>query len=228
MIVTIHQPHYMPWLGYFDKMDRADVFIFLDTVQFKKNEFQNRNKIKGADGGQWLTVPVRQNHGQKIGEVIINNTVRWQKKHRMSLRSCYRSAPFFEDYFERLEPLLAKPWERLADLNIACVKLLASLLAIDVRFAVASELEGTVEDRDRRLVELTKAVGGDTYLAGGAGKDYMDLSVYERAKVRVTFHEFSHPTYPQLFGPFISNLSVIDLLFNAGEKSLSYIRGKAL
>ncbi len=215
----------MPWLGYFDKMDRADVFVFLDTVQFKKNEFQNRNKIKGSDGGQWLTVPVHHNYGQKIRDVTINNTVKWQKKHMMGLISCYKKASFFDMYIEKFEALLARPWEWLSGLNIECVKLIASILGIEAKFITASDLGDITEDRDLRLIEIVKKVGGDIYLAGGGGRDYMDLEVYKKAGVGVEFQEFSHPEYPQLFGEFLPNLSVVDLIFNTGERSLEYLRG---
>lgn len=225
MIVTIHQPQYMSWLGYFDKMDKADVFVFLDTVQFKKNEFQNRNKIKGPEGGQWITVPVHHNYGQKIRDVTINNTVKWRKKHMMSLISCYKRAPFFDRYIEKFEALLSRSWEGLSRLNIECVKLIASILDIEVKFITAFDLGDITEDRDLRLVEIVKSVGGDIYLAGSAGRDYMDLEVYERAGVCVEFQEFSHPEYPQLFGKFLPNLSVVDLIFNTGERSLEYLRG---
>lgn len=225
MIVTIHQPQYMPWLGYFDKMDRADVFVFLDTVQFKKNEFQNRNKIKGPEGGQWLTVPVHHNYGQKIRDVTINNTVKWRKKHIMGLISCYKKAPFFDRYIGKFEALLSRPWEELSGLNIECVKLTASILGIEVKFITASDFGHITDDRDLRLIEIVKKVGGDIYLAGSGGKGYMDLEIYERVGVGVEFQEFSHPEYPQLFGKFLSNLSVIDIIFNTGERSIEYLRG---
>ena len=218
----------MPWLGYFDKMDRADVFVFLDTVQFKKNEFQNRNMIKGPEGGQWLTVPVHHNFGQNIRDVAINNTVKWQKKHIMALISCYKRAPFFDAYIEKFEALLDRPWKGLSVLNIECVKLIASILGIETGFVTASDLGNINDDRDMRLVEIVKKVGGDVYLAGSGGKDYMDLDVYEKTGIGVEFQEFSHPEYPQLFGEFLPNLSAIDLIFNTGDRSLEYLRGKML
>lgn len=224
MIVAIHQPQYMPWLGYFDKMDKADVFVFLDTVQFKKNEFQNRNRIKGPDGPQWLTVPVLHCHGQEIREVVINNTVTWRKRHIKSLVSAYGRAPYFKDYIGKFEELLSHPWEGLSRLNIESVRLIASLLSIEVILYTASEVDHISENRDMRLVEITGKVGGDTYLAGPGGRDYMDMEVFEREGIRVIFQDFSHPVYPQLFGDFQSNLSALDLLFNIGREGLACIR----
>ncbi len=98
MIVSVHQPQYLPWLGYFDKIERSDIFVFLDNVQFKKNEWQNRNKIKTSEGWQWLSVPVIHKFMQKISEVKINNTVWWGKKHLNALVTNYSKAPFFKDH----------------------------------------------------------------------------------------------------------------------------------
>lgn len=226
MIVAIHQPQYMPWLGYLDKIDRADAFVFLDTVQFKKNEFQNRNRIKGAGGQQWLTVPVIQRHGQRINEVAINNTERWQKKHIMALNSCYGKAPFFSEYFGAFEKLLSGSWSGLSPLNIETVKLIVAGLNLDTIFYMASEMGELPEDRDRRLVEIVRRLGGDTYLAGAGGREYMDVAVYGEAGIEVIFQEYKHPVYPQLFGQFVPYLSAVDLLFNMGNSCLDYLRGK--
>ena len=226
MIVAIHQPQYLPWLGYFDKIDRADVFVFLDTVQFKKNEFQNRNRIKGADGQQWLTVPVFQKHGQKINDVIINNIDRWQKRHIMALTSCYGKTPFFREYFGRFEELLSRSWKELSPLNIETVKLIVEVLKLDTVFYTASNMGDFSNGRDERLIEIVKSLGGDTYLAGAGGREYMDISVYRDAGIDVIFQDFKHPVYSQPFNKFISYLSAVDILFNVGKLSLDYIRGK--
>jgi hypothetical protein len=225
MIVAIHQPQYLPWLGYFHKMLRADAFVFLDTVQFKKNEFQNRNRIKGSKGPQWLTVPVLQKLGQDIKDVRINTTVRWQKKHIAALRSCYGRAPCYDEYREGLEQILNHPWELMSDLNIEVTRLLASLFGIDTPLFVASEMGSLPDDRDSRLIEITRKLGGGSYLAGIGGKDYMDLSIWEEVQIDVLFQEFEHPEYPQVFDGFTSHLSAVDLLFNTGKKAMSYLDG---
>jgi len=218
MIVAIHQPHYMPWLGYFDKMGRADVFVFLDTVQFKKNEFQNRNKVKGPNGAIWLTVPIYQHFGQKISGVTINNTVNWRQKHIKTLYTNYRKSPHFDRYFNIFEDFLSKPWEKLSDLNIACVKMIASLLGIEVQYLIASELGITSDNRDMRLIEIIKKVGGGRYIAGSGGKEYMNLALYKKEEIAVEFQDFAHPRYPQLFDDFVPGLSSIDYLCNVGER----------
>ncbi len=226
MIVAVHQPQYLPWLGYFAKIDRADVFVLLDTVQYKKNEWQNRNRIKTADGPQWLTVPVTYRFPQRIDEVAVNNRERWQHKQRQAILSNYRKAPFWDDLAPFIEEILTPTWEMLAPLNIFGVKRLAAILGIDTPLYVASELGGFPEDPDERLIAITKHFGADTYLAGSGGRDYMDLDRYARSGIKVLFQEYHHPVYEQLFGAFEPFMSVVDLLFNHGEESLKILRGK--
>lgn len=226
MIVAVHQPQYLPWLGYFDKIDRADVFVLLDTVQFKKNEWQNRNMIKTAAGRQWLTVPVTYKFPQRINEVLLNNQERWQHKQRQAIISNYKKAPCWDNLAPFIEEILNPSWEYLATLNVFTVRRLAELLGIATPLYVASELATFPDDPDKRLIAITKHFGAGTYLAGSGGREYMDLDQYERSGIEVLFQEYAHPVYEQLFGAFEPFLSVLDLLFNHGQKSLKILRGK--
>jgi hypothetical protein len=226
MIVAVHQPQYLPWLGYFDKIDRADVFVLLDNVQFKKNEWQNRNKIKTAQGWQWLTVPVLYKYPQLINQVTINNRVNWQHKQKQALVSNYKKAPCFEMVTNMLGDIFSSPWEYISQLNIEIVKTIARALGIDTQIYIASELGEFPQDPDERLVAITKHFGSGTYLAGMGGKGYMNLDTYEKSGVEVIFQDFKHPVYKQLFGDFEPFMSSIDLLFNHGDKSLTVLRGK--
>jgi hypothetical protein len=228
MIVAVHQPQYLPWIGYFDKIDQADAFVLLDSVQFKKNEWQNRNKIKTAQGWQWLTVPVTFKHPQRINEVPINKTVRWQHKQRQAIVSNYKKAPYYghlEDFFEAI---FDTDWEIISELNIVVVRKLVEILGIETPLYVASDLPDFPEDPDERLIAMTKHFKADTYLAGAGGKDYMDLDKYSSAGVNVKFQDFAHPIYQQLFGEFQPYMSVVDLLFNHGTESLGIIRNGKL
>jgi hypothetical protein len=225
VIVAVHQPQYMAWGGYFHKMDAADAFVFLDTVQYKKNEYQNRNLIKGPRGPQWLSVPVRYRFGQQIREVRINDTVPWARKHLAALISCYGRAPFFDRYIGDFEKLLGGPHAGISELGIAAATLVARLLGIETALSVASGLPPVDDGRDRRLVEIVKLLGGDTYLSGAGGRGYIDESVFDEGGVRLMFQEFSAPVYPQLFGAFAPNLSAIDLIFNTGPNAIDYLRG---
>jgi hypothetical protein len=225
MIVSIHQPQYLPWLGYFDKINRADVFVLLDTVQYKKNEWQNRNRIKTARGAQWLTVPVTYRYPQLICEVGLNGIERWQHRQQQALATNYRKAPHWGCLAGFFEEIFSRSWETIAELNIHVVKSLAAILGIATPIHVASGLGSFPVDPDERLIALTKHFGAGTYLAGNGGHEYMDLGKYRRAGVEVLFQDYRHPRYDQLFGEFESNMSVIDLIYNHGEESLSILRG---
>jgi len=219
MKIAVHQPQYLPWLGYFHKMMMADVFVFLDNVQFKKNEFQNRNRIKTKDRVIWLTVPVIHRFPQLISEVMINNRENWRKKHLRTLEINYRKAPYFERFFPIFVEGLEKEWVYLSPLNIYFVEKIAEALAIEKRFVVASELESLPEGATDRLVAICRKLGGNTYISGAGGRGYLELTKFEKAGIKVIFQEFKHPVYPQLYGEFEPYLSVVDLLFNLGEES---------
>ena len=223
MVVAVHQPHYLPWLGYFDKMDRADVFVVLDTVQFEKNGWQNRNKIKTARGWQWLTVPVVHRFGQRLDEVSIAHQPEWRKKHWTALRTNYGKAPYFGSHSSFFADVYQRQWERLVDLNLYLISYLTEALGIQAKIEQASTMNLS-EQPSQRLVDICQALGAEAYMAGIGGKRYMDLSRFEQVGVRVGFQAFEHPVYRQLFGGFEPNMAVVDLLFNHGPASLEIIR----
>jgi hypothetical protein len=223
-VVAIHQPQYLPWLGYFGKLDRCDVFCLLDTVQYKKNEFQNRNRIKTADGWQWLTVPVTYRFPQRIDEVGVNQTVDWQRKHLQALKTNYSKAPFFETYYASFEEFYQQSYEFLVQVNVACIQLLMELLGLERKLVLASSLQVNTEDPTLRLVQICQALGGAAYLSGKDGAKYMDVDMFADHQIDVLFQDFKHPHYAQFYGPFEPNMSVVDLLFNCGPESLATIR----
>jgi len=227
MIIAAHQPQYLPWLGFFDKIDFSDAFVLLDTVQFKKNEWQHRNRIKTARGWQWLSVPVRHSFGQIISEIQIDNRQLWQHKHIQSIAQNYCKAPFFSEYYPALEALLLRKWEYLSELNISLIQLLCEQLGIETPCYTASKLGDFSPDPDLRLIEIASGLGGHTYLAGAGGREYMRLNMFQEAGIEVVFQEYQHPEYNQLRGDFLSHLSVIDLLFNCGPESRRILKGQA-
>ena len=223
MIVAVHQPQYLPWIGYFDKMRRADVFCYLDDVQYKKNEWQNRNRIKTAQEWQWLTVPVRYRFPEKINEVRINNTTNWRKKHLQALITNYSRAPFYKDYISIFEDIFSNEWEFIAELNIHLIERLREALQLQEKTtAISSELDLREEPTDR-LIDICEALGADTYLAGQGAAGYMDVERFEKNGLKVITQNIKHPVYPQLFKDFQSHLSIVDLLFNCGSDSLKII-----
>lgn len=225
MRVAIHQPQYLPWLGYFDKMDQVDSFVLLDDVQFKKNEWQNRNRIKTAAGWQWLTVPVLHHSSQRISEVKINPTVPWARKHLQALVSNYASTPFLDLHRPFFEDLYAREWGSLLDLNLVTISYLVEALAIRTKLVLASSLPlPTGIEATDRLVAICQALEADTYLSGAGGRGYLDLARFDEAGIRVLFQAFQTRPYPQRFGAFIPDLSIVDLLFNCNGDSLHILR----
>lgn len=223
MIVAIHQPQYLPWIGYFHKMLKADAFCYLDNVQYKKNEWQNRNRIKTSRGWQWLTVPVEYRFPQRINEVRINNSTAWGRKHLQALTTNYGRAPYFGDLIEFFEKVYRRRWASLSELNIHMTEFIRKKLALaDKPTVLASQLD-LCEDPTGRLIAICKTLGADAYLAGPDGAKYMELDKFRDSGLKVITQVFRPPNYPQRFGGFEPCLSAVDLLFNCGPQSLETI-----
>lgn len=225
MKLVVMQPTYLPWAGYFDLIDSSDVFVFLDTVQFEKQSWQQRNRIKAASGPQWLTVPVYQKLGQPIVDVRINNTVHWRHKHWMSLVSHYGRARFFGAHAPWLEALYAREWESLAELNVHLIMRLAELFGMSTRFVRSSTLAPLEGKKVEPLLTLCKQFGADVYLSPAGAREYLVSDEPFREKgVRLEFQAYAHPTWPQLFGEFTPFLSALDLLLNTGDEAAAILR----
>ncbi len=224
MRLAAHQPQYLPWLGFFDKMDRVDRFVLLDVVQYKKNEWQNRNRIRTVEGWHWLTVPVHYRFPMTIQEVTLDDRGPWRRKHREALRIHYARSPHRAALMPALEALLDEPFENLSALNTRTVRLLAGLLGARSPISLASEIPGLPDGADERLIALCRHFGCAEYLAGAGGADYMDMQSYHRAGIRVLFQEFRHPVYRQAYPGFEPNLSAVDLLLNCGAGSIARVR----
>lgn len=225
--IAILQPGYVPWLGFFDQVLRSDVFVIYDDVQFDKQGWRNRNRIKSANGVQWLTVPVlhRGRSAQLIPEVEINNSVPWGRKHLAAIRQCYAKAPFLDQYATEIEQVLAGPWTHLIDLDREFVGRMCSWLGVRGELVRSSEL-GIRGDRTERLVKICKALEASRYLTGDAARSYLDPTEFEKNGIRVEFQNYQHPTYPQLHGDFVPYLSALDLLLNCGDESARILRGE--
>ncbi|MBF0557351.1 MAG: WbqC family protein [Nitrospirae bacterium] len=224
MRITIHQPEHLPWLGFFHKMSGADRFVLLDNVQFSKNYFQNRNKARTADGWTWLTVPVSRTIDTLIKDVTISDDFRWKRKWKDTICYAYKKAPYFDKYFESIDNVMSNSSNNLCDFNVALIKCLAGSLNITTDLIMASELNSKGSGSDL-ILSICKEVGSSSYVSGISGRNYLKLDEFETAGIDVEFQEFHHPVYKQLYGPFIPCMSVIDLLFNCGDKSLDIIKG---
>lgn len=222
--VGILQPGYLPWLGFFEQVHRCDIFVLYDDVQFEKGSWRNRNRIKTPNGPQWLTVPVLLK-GQSfplIKDVAVNSSVPWQKRHIRAINQNYSKSPFLDRYAEGLFEILNKPWRFLIDLDLELIYWLVEQLSISTRILLSSAL-GVHGSNVQRLINIVQSLGGDHFYEGSAGQNYIDVDIFEQAGISITFQEYKHPRYPQLYGDFISHLSVIDLLFNCGPDSLRII-----
>lgn len=227
MILSVHQPQYLPWLGYFDKVAASDLFVFLDLPQYKRREFQNRNRVKGPQGEVWLTVPVisKGKFEQPIREVEIDNSQDWQASHWKTLELNYKKAPYWADYSPGLRAFYEKKWSHLCQLNLEQCVYFFGALGIKTPWKVESDL-GTSTQSTERLIELCKKTGADSYLSGSGGKDYMDEARFADEKLGLSYQHYAHPSYPQRHGDFLPYMSIVDLLMNAGPESLSVLRGK--
>ena len=216
MVVNIHQPDFIPWLGFFDRLAASDVYVVLDDVQLLRKGWHNRDRIKTRGGAMWLTVPVKKKgkYHQTIGETGIDSGRDWRGKHLAALRANYAKAPNFDAVFPRLEAIYAKGHERLLDLNMDLLGYCMEALGIKVRTVMASDF-GVTTTGTARLVELVRDVGGDVYLSGTGAEAYLEEALFKDAGIRVAWQRFDHPVYPQLHGDFEPGLSAIDYLMNA-------------
>jgi GNAT superfamily N-acetyltransferase len=220
-IVAIHQPNYFPWPGYFNKMLGCDDFVFLDDALTSNNSFINRNRIKQHGAELWLTVPCRQHLSDPINQVGYADN-KWPSKHLKTIQQYYSKAPYFNDYFPTLRDILQSPPPKLAALNIKLIQQVADWL--DIRCAVhLSSALGAAGSSDERLVDLVQRLHGDVYLSGKGGANYQSEDTFRQRNIRLVYHSFRPPTYPQLGGAFIPGLSILDLLFNCGPAARSFL-----
>lgn len=231
------QPGYLPWLGFFDQIARCDVFVLYDDLPFSRHSWRNRNKIKTAQGWCWLTVPVI-NKGlsrKAIREVEINNQANWRRDHWEKIKHSYARAPYFQAHEAFFAKLYERPWRYLVDLDLEIIFYLIGVLGIETKIVVSSE-EGVETEYQRmrevrkdptgRVAFLCQRLGAQHFLEGALGRLYMDPSRLERSGITLEIHEYQHPSYNQLHGPFIPYLSVSDLLLNHGPDSLDILIGR--
>lgn len=226
MKAIILQPNYLPWMGYFGMIDIADVFVFYDDVQFSRQSWQQRNKIKSQNGNQiWLTIPIVRKFGQNINQVRINKTLNWTRKHWGSLCQSYRKTPYFKSYKKEIENIYQESWDYLSDLNILIIKKISELLGGNIpKFVRSSELQNIKGKKTDRLLSILEKIEANEYISGPAAKDYIETEKFKEKDIKLYWFEYQHPIYPQVGKEFIFYLSTIDLLFNTGDEAINYIR----
>lgn len=228
MIVSIMQPAYIPWLGYFDRVFKSDLHIVLDDVAMdnsSRTKFTNRNKIRTPKGWSWLTVPLRsvtRSHEKLIIDREISTSTNWSEKHLKTLKSNYSHSNFYSRYSEYFENFYQQEWVFLAPMLRESTRYLMKELGIHTPHMRSSELSLKSKKADL-ILDLCIEVGASTYLSGPFGRDYLDERAFEKAGIGLKYHDYMHPCYEQRFGGFQPNMSVIDLLFNHGERSLEIL-----
>lgn len=227
--VAIHQPNFLPWLGYFHKISLADIFVFFDDVQFPRGKtYGNRVKIKTNNGELWITVPVlSKGELPCFNSILINNTAPWQRKILKTIELSYKKAKYFEKYHERFSEIFLSDYERLIDLNIALIQYVVEMLGLNVKLCLSSEiLSGRELNAEDKIISILKYLEASVYVSGsGAGSErYIENGRFRLENIKLEWQIFSAPVYEQLWGPFIPGLSIIDLLFNCGDESLVILR----
>ncbi len=218
MIVFVHQPEYIPWLGFFDKLARCDTFVIYDDAQFQHGGFHNRNRIRTQRGWEWLTVPISHGHPQTIKDVKIAGD-QWRNRQLSMITHNYEKTPYFREYYSVIKEAIQFEHELLIGLNLHLIKAIAELLDIKAKMMRSSEFPYAGTEKNEKLVSMCKFLGADTYLSGSGGKSYVNENLFSGAKISVNWHSYIHPTYKQRFEGFEPNMSIIDLLFNEGPKA---------
>ncbi|MCK9618217.1 MAG: WbqC family protein [Lentimicrobiaceae bacterium] len=225
-IISIHQPNFFPWIGYFYKILKSNKFVILDEVQYTKNSFINRNRIKTPSGIQWFSLPViHSGHfGQKINETKIMSPDIFKRKIIKSLISNYSKSKYSSLYLPELENIFFTQVDNIAELNTILLEWVISKLGIQTEVIISSSLNIIEDNPTTRLIKIIKAVGGNIYFSGFGGDNYQDIGQFNENNIVVIHSDFKHPIYTQLWGNFVPNLSIIDLLFNEGPFSKDFLK----
>jgi hypothetical protein len=225
-VVAMMQPTYLPWIGYFELMDKSDLFVFLDDVQFSKGGWQQRNKIKTPHGPEWLTIPtvsVPQTL-QRINEVQIDQSQRnWAAKHLRAFKLYYQKAPYFEQYFAALSQFYRTPWARLQDFTVHMILWIKGQLNINTPCITSSSLD-IATTGNQRLIDICRKVGIFRFYDTAGAAAFIDSEEMAREGVEMIFQDYPHPVYTQQHGEFLPHMCALDLLFNEGPRSLEIIR----
>lgn len=222
--IAICQSNYIPWKGYFDLIAAVDEFILYDDVQFTKNDWRNRNKIKTPHGSQWITIPVGQGIDRRIRDVDLKDS-RWQAKHWKMLESNYCRASHFPEISKLINPMyFQKEHRNLSVLNREFIRLICDFLRIRTKISNSWDYDFK-PGKSERLVDLCEQAGASEYISGPAAQVYLKEKVFSDKKIKVTWFDYSeYPEYQQLWGNFTHNVSILDLLFNCGRNSASYMK----
>nr|WP_319553537.1 WbqC family protein [uncultured Vibrio sp.] len=221
--LAILQSNYIPWKGYFDLIKKSDLFVFHDDLQYTKNDWRNRNKIKTAKGTEWLSIPCGTNEKRLICEVPLNDK-KWVNKHKNKIISEYKDCPYFDEYKFVLDYIYDNKWDNLSDFNQSVIKFISKeVLGFKTEFMDSRELD-LKEKKQERVLEILEKLGYHYYISGPAAKDYIDENKFTSKGIEIEWMDYSHyPEYPQKHGEFEHAVSILDLIFNTGKNAKDYI-----
>ena len=224
--VAIMQPTYLPWSGYFSLIESVDIFVILDTVQFQKRSWQQRNQIKTSQGSNWLTVPVvsKGKRDQLIKNTQIAKNSDFEKKHLKSMQYNYGKSKFFHKEFQPIFDLLNSDYEYLAELNLKLIRYFCKRLNIETEIIKSSNLNGQGKKTDL-LCSICRELNASKYISPPGSKEYLQESdTFLQANIPILYFNYRHPSYDQLWGDFLPYMSIIDLLFNTGNKAIEFVK----
>jgi WbqC-like protein family len=231
--VAIHQPNYLPWLGYFYKIHSSNVFVILDSVDYQSgnsSSITNRTRIKSANGELLMTVPVvKPKQTKRIDTIAIDNRQDWQRKHLNSLRTAYGKSRYFDEVYVLIEAALTRGYEHIADLNTHLIESVCGYLHIETPMLRSSRM-GLTDDaeKNQRIIEICKRVEASSYLSGNGARKYNNDELFKERGIELKYSQFLPPSYPQLHGKFVSDLSVVDCLFNCGGEARSLLQSSEI
>lgn len=215
MIASIHQPDYVPYLGYFYKISRADRFVFLDDCQFSNDNMHNWNRIKTPQGECRLKIPVEHHFGDNINVVRTRDELKWKQKHLKTIEMNYLRSPYFREIFPELELLVNAEYKNIADMNIAINVWISKKFGFKAEFSRSSEMD-IDSVNEERVIEICKKIGADEYISGNGARAYQKEEHFTEKGVKLTYTDYKAVKYPQLWGEFLPNMSVLDYIFNCG------------
>ncbi len=221
--ICIHQPDFIPYIGFFNKISKSDFFVIMDNVQLSKSGWTHRDKIKTKKGVEWLTIPIKKiNFKQKINEIKISNDKDWKKKHLNLIYENYKDSKFYTEIIEVIKEIYLFETSYLFEFNLNAINIILELLDIKTNIKLLNKIDAK-GNKSFLLINILKSLNGKVYVSGMGAKNFINMNEFEKNDLKVNFNNFKHPIYEQLHGKFICNLSIIDILFNCGIQSTKKI-----